>query len=199
MRSSPLPAGPSADAADEAALAARAQGGDEDAFAELVRRHQDMVYAVTWRMTGSAADAADLTQETFVRAWRGLAEFRGGARLSSWLYRVAMNASLNWLAAARRREDRLDEASPYLAGQERAAVPDELSARVEEALLALPPAQRAAVVLTLFEGLNHAEAAHVLGCAETTVSWRVFRARRELRSRLACFVRRPPPASHESP
>lgn len=160
----------------------KSQNGDLQAFEELVRRHQRMIHALAYRMTGSMADAEDLAQETFLRAYRQIGGFRGDAKFSSWLYRIGVNTCLNWKRSQQRR-DRLHQ---EWASQPRddADPGDELSARIQEALLALPPNQRAAVVLTAYEGLNHAEAARALGCSETTVSWRVHMARKKLKRRL---------------
>lgn len=88
---------------DEARLVERSLGGDPEAFEVLVRRHQRMIYSLAYRMTGSAADAEDLTQETFIRAHAQLAAFRGNAGFSSWLYRIAVNQCLDWLKRAERR------------------------------------------------------------------------------------------------
>lgn len=153
--------------------------GDPGAFESLVRRYQRMIYALAYRMTGSAADAEDLTQETFIRAHGQLPAFRTDAKFSSWLYRIAMNHCLNWRQRVARR-DRLHHA--WQAQREQISATDSALARqVQDALLKLPPKQRAAVVLTMYDGLNHAEAARVLGCSETTVSWRLFAARTKLK------------------
>jgi RNA polymerase sigma-70 factor (ECF subfamily) len=171
--------------ADEAALVRLARAGDAEAFAALVRQHQRMIHALTYRLTGSEADAADLAQETFVRAWRLLGGFRGECSVATWLYRIAVNAGLNWKAGTERRrrahEDWAAERESF-AGE---APAGSHSDQVNEALQRLEPDYRAAVVLTVYEGMNHAEAATVLGCAETTVSWRVWRARQQLRKWLA--------------
>ncbi len=176
---------------EEQALVSRSRNGDPEAFATLVRAHQRMVHAVAYRMTGSLADAEDLAQETFVQAYRQLASFRNEARFSSWLYRVAMNTSLNWAKreARRRRAHRdwgveLDGEAAVNSGGD---VRDDRG-RVQEALLRLSPKQRAAVVLTIYDGLSHAEAARMLGCSETTVSWRLFMARARLKRLLKDLV-----------
>lgn len=154
--------------------------GDPGAFESLVRRYQQMIYALAFRMTGSAADAKDLTQETFIRAHGQLASFRVDAKFSSWLYRIATNQCINW----RRQAARLDKLhNDWGAQQEHGASSEdpELAIKVQNALLKLNPKQRAAVVLTTYDGLNHAEAAVALGCSETTVSWRLFTARAKLK------------------
>lgn len=151
-----------ADTAEEREWIRRCQQGDTEAFERLVNRHQRMIHALTYRMTGSLSDAEDLAQETFIRAYRQIASFRGEASFATWLYRIAINTCLNWGEGARRRQA-LDE---EWAKEPRERTPvDELAARVHEALLRLDPKQRAAVVLTTYDGLNHAEAARVLGCS----------------------------------
>ena len=153
--------------------------GDPEAFESLVRRHQRMIYALAYRMTGSAAEAEDLTQETFIRAHGQLANFRADARFSSWLYRIAVNLCLNWRKRAVRRDQLHHE---WRQQQEPAPAPDtSLTRQVQDALLKLNAKQRAAIVLTTYDGLSHAEAARALGCSETTVSWRVFAARAKLK------------------
>lgn len=164
---------------DEQGEIRRSLQGDHEAFESLVRRYQRMIYALTYRMSGSVADAEDLTQETFIRAHAQLHAYRAEAKFSSWLYRIAVNQCLNW----RQRVARLQQLhAEWSEERARRSTPDRrLSQRVQEALLQLDSKQRAAVVLTTYDGLNHAEAARVLGCSETTVSWRLFAARRKLR------------------
>src|SRR5258708_21205498 len=81
---------------DEQRLIIRSQSGDHEAFETLIKEHQRMIHSLCYRMTGSLADAADLAQETFIHAYLHLAQFRAEARFSSWLYRIAVNQSLNW-------------------------------------------------------------------------------------------------------
>jgi RNA polymerase sigma-70 factor (ECF subfamily) len=162
---------------DEGSLIAGSRKGDGAAFAALVRIHQRMVYSLTYRMTGSSADADDLAQETFVRAYQSLPTYRGASKFSSWLYRIALNLCLNWKARERRR-GAADLA--WAASRAEAALADGRGERVQRALNRLSPKQRAAVVLTVYDGMTHAEAASVLGCAEKTLSWRLFTARRRL-------------------
>jgi RNA polymerase sigma-70 factor, ECF subfamily len=153
--------------------------GDPEAFASLVRRYQRMIHALTYRMTGSLADAEDLAQETFIQAYRQLDGFRGEARFSSWLYRIAVNRCLNWRKRTRRQAELLADWRQNT--DPTATTTDALARQIQEALMKLPAKQRAAVVLTTYDGLSHAEAAHALGCSETTVSWRLFAARRKLK------------------
>lgn len=171
------------------ALVLQSQRGDPAAFASLISKHQRMIHSLTYRMTGSLADAEDLAQETFINAYRQIGSYRGASKFSTWLYRIAINACLTW----RRRETLRGEAAatwvktngaPQPAG-EGAEAGNEWSGRTQAALLKLPAKQRAAIMLTLQDGLNHAEAAEVLSCSETTISWRVFAARRKLKRWLA--------------
>jgi RNA polymerase sigma-70 factor (ECF subfamily) len=172
-----------ADADDELVL--QAQNGSPAAFEELVRHHQRMIHSLTFRMTGSPADAEDLAQEAFIRAYEQIGAFRGTSKFSTWLYRIAVNTCLNWRQSeARRHQLRSDCAEELLARHgngENSPAGKSLNQQVQAALLKLPAKQRAAIVLTIYDGLNHAEAAHVLGCSETTISWRVFTARRKLK------------------
>ena len=168
---------------NEQRCVARVLQGDLDSFGDLVRHHHAMIHALAYRMTGSSADADELTQETFVRAWQRIGQFRGESRFSSWLYRIGMTACLNWSEQNARRHrrnerwelerDRPDDAADGAANE-----------RVHDALQKLEPKFRAAVVLTIYDGLGHKEAARVLGCSETTVSWRVFMAKRRLKKLL---------------
>jgi RNA polymerase sigma-70 factor (ECF subfamily) len=118
-----------------------------------------------------------------VRGYWQLESFSGGSKFSTWLCRIAINLSLDW----RRRESRRDQihanwaAGMIFQNSPGAGFPDELSRRVQEALNRLPVKQRAAIVLTIYENQSHAEAAKTLGCAEATISWRVFAARQRLR------------------
>jgi RNA polymerase sigma-70 factor (ECF subfamily) len=171
---------------EEQSWIARSREGDQQAFAALIQRYQKMIFALTYRMTGSQADAEDLTQESFIAAFRQFDSFRGDSKFSSWLYRIATNRCLNW----RQRDARRERAYENWGREQEIASTVEpkaeaVSAQVQQALLKLDDKQRAAIVLTTYEGMNHAEAARVLGCSETTVSWRVFAARRKLKKWLA--------------
>jgi RNA polymerase sigma-70 factor, ECF subfamily len=162
--------------------------GPGGGFEELIREHQRMIYSLCYRMTGSLADAEDLAQETFIQAYRHQVTFRGEARVSSWLYRIAVNQCLNWRKRVTRREQL------HRAWSQEARVASEehpgRAQQIQDALMMLNPEQRAAIVLTTYDGLNHAEAAKVLGCAEATVSWRLFAARRTLKRLLKKLDRR---------
>lgn len=166
------------DEVDDAILVQAAQSGDVTAFEEIVRRHQAAVYRVGLRMLGSRADAEDVTQDTFVRAWRGLGRFRAHNALSTWLYRIVTRRCLDTIAA-RRPTEQLEAASADPNARDPATVVEE-HARVEAILRAvteLPADQRAALVLREFEGLAYTELAEVLGISIASVKGRLHRAR----------------------
>jgi len=173
----------------DAELVLQTQSGSSAAFETLVRNHQRMIHSLTFRMTGSPADAEDLAQETFIRAYEQIGTFRGTAKFSTWLYRIAMNTCLNWKQSEARRfqlhASCANEISAQHLGGENSSADTQSNQHVQAALLKLPAKQRAAIVLTIYDGLNHAEAAQILGCSETTVSWRVFAARRKLKNWLS--------------
>lgn len=167
-------------------LVSRSRNGDVAAFESLVRNHQQMIHALTFRMTGSPADAEDLAQETFIRAFGQLGKFNGGAKFSTWIYSIAVHACLNWRRdEARRFQAHANCAEKMLAQHTNGEISEnEMAKRAQDALMKLPAKQRAAIVLTIYDGLNHAEAAKVLCCSETTISWRVFAAKRKLKQLL---------------
>lgn len=169
---------------DDAPLVDRSLKGDADAFAELVLRHQKRIHDLAYRMSQSPEEAADLAQETFVRAWQQLDTFRGNSRFSTWLYRLAIRVCLNAKRAETSRHRTRDsfalESTSHPSPLDSSPETERVE-RVQSALQRLEPQLRAAIVLTVFDGLGHAEAAQILGCAETTVSWRIFMARRKLR------------------
>jgi RNA polymerase sigma-70 factor (ECF subfamily) len=138
-----------------------------------------MIYSLAYRMTGSQTDAEDLAQEVFIQAYGHLATFRGESRFSSWLYRMAINQCLNWQKRTRRRDQVHKEWSKQESSIENKN--ESISTTVTEALIKLNSKQRAVVVLTIYDGLSHAEAAKALGCSETTISWRLFMARAKLK------------------
>ena len=172
-----------AGADNESNLIEQSLAGDPEAYAALVSQYQKMIRAMTFRMTGSLAAAEELAQDAFLRAYQQLGSFGGGSKFSTWLCKIAINLSLDW----RRRENRRDDihakwaAEVILESSSGGEFPDELSRRVQSALDRLPVKQRAAIVLTIYENQSHAEAAKTLGCAEATISWRVFAARQKLK------------------
>lgn len=159
---------------DDNDLVARARSGDESAFGALFERYYDMIYAYAYKLCLNREDAQDVAQETFVRAARALASLRTG-HLKAWLFRIASNLSKDTF----RRRKPIDGAEFDPDSLAARPAPDHLPA--EELLARLSGDLRQAVALVYLEGMNHAEAAQILGCAESTISWRIFAAKRKLR------------------
>jgi RNA polymerase sigma-70 factor (ECF subfamily) len=177
-----------ADVADEptdAALLRRAARGDRDAFGEVVRRHQDRLWAVALRTLGDPDDAADALQDALLAAWRRAGSYRGDAAVTTWLHRIVVNACLD-----RVRRERARAVVPLAEGHDPAAARDEAAARdttldVQAALATLPVEQRAALVLVDVLGHSVEDAATVLGVPTGTVKSRCARGR----ARLAVLLR----------
>lgn len=180
-------------------LVQEARQGRTEAFAELVRRHQQKVYRIIYSMTRNASDTDDLAQEAFLAAYRFLPAFNMNARFSTWLYRISVNTTLSFLKKRGREKNRAEFREDLIDAERSTGAPDspeeksvlhDLSARIEEAVEALPSHFRASFLLVASQGLSHAEAAQVLGCSENTVSWRLHKARKMLRVRLEPFLGR---------
>jgi RNA polymerase sigma-70 factor (ECF subfamily) len=173
-------------------LVRRAQEGDRAAFDDLVRRYRARIYALTLHLTGSRAEADDITQDVFTRAYQQLGRFAGRSEFFTWLYRIAVNRSLNARRdTARRRTSGLDDPRVQAAvavdaygDPRRAAELRQTYARLIAALDRLSPTLRSTVVLVALQGLPHDEAAAVLGCSTGTVAWRIHEARQQLRQAL---------------
>jgi RNA polymerase sigma-70 factor, ECF subfamily len=179
------------------ALVQQCAGGDEAACARLVTDHQRMVYQLALHLLGDPQEAADLSQEVFLRVFRTLPQFRGQSTLKTWIYRIVVNQASNrqrwWRRRHRSQQVPLDEHTSThgeLAESRNFAMPDrvlqqrETADRVWEALDALPFEQRAVVVLREIDGLSYEEIATSLGIAVGTVKSRLARARDGLRARL---------------
>jgi len=164
-------------------LAERFRDGDRTAFDALVRRHQKGMWRLIRRYVRSDADAADVTQLAFVRAFRGLATFRGTATVRSWLYRIAINCALSWLRDHRREqpaeigEDALTEDNPAPA---RLSASDD-RARLRAAIAQLPPKQKLVLELRVFDDLAFREVADLADCSENTAKVNFHYAVKRLR------------------
>ena len=179
---------------EEASLVVRLRQGERRAFEELVIAYQHRVFGVALRMLGNRAEAEEIAQETFLRAHRALPEFRGEARLHTWLYAIASRLCLNRLASADRRLVRGDDEALATApaGEPSAAAMlerAELDAAVREAIAALPEERRIVVVLRDVEGLSYDEIGEALGLEPGTVRSRLHRARLDLKAKLERFTR----------
>jgi RNA polymerase sigma-70 factor (ECF subfamily) len=177
---------------DSPELLSRLRAGDRRAFEELIRTHQHRVYAVALRMLGNAAEAQDVAQEAFLRAHRGLAEFRGEARLSTWLYAIASRLCLNRLTRSERRlarhgEETLARLVDGAPGPHQALERGELEEALHRAIGELPEDRRIVVILRDVEGLAYEEIAEALELPVGTVRSRLHRARLDLKEKLERF------------
>jgi RNA polymerase sigma-70 factor, ECF subfamily len=179
-------------AADPRGLLARLRAGDPRAFEELVITYQHRVFGVALRMLGSRAEAEEIAQEVFLRAHRSLGDFRGEARLGTWLYGIASRLCLNRLASPDRRVARGDAALTDVP----AATPDaaaeveraELDAALRVAIGELPDERRLVLVLRDIEGLSYEQIAVALTLDPGTVRSRLHRARMQLKEKLERFA-----------
>lgn len=197
----------------EQELVARAKAGDQDAFEQLVLDNQARIYNLALRMTGSAEDALDLSQEAFLNAWKGLGSFKGDSAFSTWLYRLASNACLDFLRTRKRRQQTLgvplalddDSTPPIPAGEElqpgARLEQRERQAALRRALDALPPHHKQVLVLRELSGLSYQELSQALDLDMGTVKSRLTRARLALKKILmedGNFFSAPPSNSSKS-
>jgi RNA polymerase sigma-70 factor, ECF subfamily len=161
----------------DAPLVQRAQKGDRWAFEQLVERHQHRLFTLAARLLGSPDDAADAVQDALIRAWLALPSFRRGARFSTWLYRICVNAAHD--QRLKRRAAPLEEV-PEPADPRDEFLAHELSSELQAALNELDEDYRTAVVLYDVLGCSYAEIAELTGVAEGTVKSRIFRGRARL-------------------
>lgn len=177
----------SATIGNEAELVTQAQHGDRSAFNELVHIHTRGVFNVVYHMCGDALVAEDAAQETFIRAWQNLRSYRPQTSLRNWLYRIAFNAGMDMLRKEKRilpndiEEMQLTDARP---GPESLTSQQERTAMVQKAVMALPDASRAVLVLREYEGMSYHEIADALDIPVGTVMSRLNYARKLLKDTL---------------
>lgn len=161
----------------------RFRQGDRAAFDTLVRRHQRGVWRMVRRYVRSDADAFDITQQVFVRAFRGLASFRGTASVRSWLYRIAINCALSWLRDHKREQPaEIDEHALVEAPVAPGRIADgEESKRLRAAIAQLPPKQKLVLELRVFDDLSFKEVAELADCSENTAKVNFHYAVKRLR------------------
>lgn len=178
-------------------LVRRCKEGDKIAFKELVDRYKERIYSVAYRMTNNHTDADDLSQETFIRTYKSIKKFNEKSTFYTWLYRIVVNVSLNYLKSPghTRETVSLDEniMSPNpednIKDNPRDALDEkELRHKVMEAIQSLPPIQKIVVVLVILQGLSYKEVAEIQTCSEGTVAWRLHQARENLKKRLKGFL-----------
>ena len=196
-----------ADAAPESAantdqlLVSRVQQGDVAAFDVLVRKYRERLYGIIYNMTSNREDAADLTQEAFIKAFSSINRFKGKSAFFTWLYRIGVNTALSHLKRNRFRRffslETIQEEGSHaqvletLAAKhksEKGALLSELQEKLNEAMQKLSPKHRTVVVLFEIEGLSHQEIADVVGCSVGTVRSRLHYAKQQLQADLKHFL-----------
>ena len=196
------PGKPSSAQPDEPSLIANAVKGDLAAFDELVRRHQQRIYATLYHMTSNHEDANDLTQETFIKAFQALKSFKGGSSFYTWIYRIAVNKTINFLKQRKNRAgmslNDLDfnaEHDPDLVSlisektPRRDAGLAELQEKLNAAMQKLSEDHRMVVTLHDVQGLSHDEVAKIMNCNIGTVRSRLFYARQQLQAFLSDYLK----------
>jgi len=187
---------------EEMELVRRARRGDLPAYDELVKRYQERIYATIYHMTSNHDDANDLAQDAFIKAFQALKSFKGGSSFYTWLYRIAVNKTINFLKQRKNRVhmslndlDFNTENNPDLVAlisdknPRREAGLSELQEKLNAALLRLSEPHRLVVVLHDVQGQSHEEIAKVMDCNIGTVRSRLFYARQQLQSYLADYLK----------
>ena len=174
---------------DDKLLVARVQKGDKRAFDLLVLKYQSRIMALVMRFVQDAHEAQDVTQESFIKAYRALGNFRGESAFYTWLYRIAINTAKNYLVSRNRRLPSADveacdaefydgdHALKSMETPERLLLRDEIQKTVEDSIARLPNDLRVALTLREYDGLSYEDIAEVMQCPVGTVRSRIFRAR----------------------
>ena len=183
----------------ESDLVRRCQAGDPAAFDELVTRYRSRVFSMIYNMVHSEQDAWDLAQDSFLKAWKSIKRFRGRSAFYTWIYRIVMNVTIDWLrkkhvrGAGTEFDDAIQlrevdpasktvpqtEALPYQTMER-----DEIRGRIDKAIAQLSPEHRAVILMKEIEGMQYHEIAEMLGCSIGTVMSRLFYARKKLQTLL---------------
>jgi RNA polymerase sigma factor (sigma-70 family) len=193
---------PATPPAEEQSLVRRSQQGDLAAYDELVRRYQERIYATIYHMTSNHEDANDLAQETFIKAFQAIKSFKGGSSFYTWVYRIAVNKTINFLKQRKNRMhmslNDLDfnaEHDPDLVALVSDKTPRrevnlaELQEKLNTALQKLSEPHRLVVTLHDVQGLPHDEIAEIMGCNIGTVRSRLFYARQQLQAYLSDYLK----------
>ena len=198
----PLPEVPSHEAAVDLVLVQRTQQGDLPAYDELIRRYQERIYGTVYHMTSNHEDANDLAQETFIKAYTALKSFKGDSSFYTWVYRIAVNKTINFLKQRKNKTslslNDLDyniENDPELVALVSDRTPRrdialaELQEKLNEALQKLSDVHRRDVTLHDVQGLSHEEIAQIMDCNVGTVRSRLFYARQQMQAYLSDYVK----------
>jgi len=191
-----------ATAAEDRELVRKAKAGDMDAYDQLIRRYQERIYATIYHMTSNHEDANDLAQETFVKAYSALKNFKGDSSFFTWVYRIAVNKTINFLKQRKNRSflslNDLDHNVEHdqelveLVSQDtprRNAGLTELSEKLNEAMQKLSEDHRMVVTLHDVQGLSHEEIGKIMDCNTGTVRSRLFYARQQLQAYLSDYLK----------
>ncbi len=170
-------------------LVSRFQDGDEECFDELVRKYQNKIYSLAYRMVHNSEDAWDLAQDTFIRAYKGLVKFKKKSAFYTWLYQICVNLCINFSRKSARQRtynyEKIEETmimrSPTLKTPETDFRQKKLQTALQAAIEELPEQQKAVFLLRQYEGLKNDEIAKVVGCSTGTVKAHYFHAVRKLR------------------
>lgn len=186
---------------EDEALVARAQRGDTGAFDILIERYQQRLYATVYHMTSNHEDANDVVQDVFIKAYRSLNSFKGQSSFYTWIYRIAVNRTINFVKRRKNKGhfslndvDNDIESDPDFVELMSHVTPrteagrNELQEKLNEALQKLSEEHRTVVVLHDVQGLTHADIAKIMRCPETTVRSRLFYARQQLQSMLNRYL-----------
>ncbi len=165
------------DQGEEYKLIKAVQGGDAKAFEALINMHYDTIYRMAFKWCGNKANAEDITQEACIKLARGINSFKFNSAFTSWLYRLVINTAKDFYKQAARQpsSDGIDTAK-IESGSEGQLYAREVLAEVAK----LPDGEKEALLLVMGEGLSHKEAGVILGCKESTISWRIHEARKKL-------------------
>jgi RNA polymerase sigma-70 factor (ECF subfamily) len=170
---------------DDAALVAASVAGSREAFDVIVERHRRIVYQVCYRFVNNHEDASDLAQDTFVRAWKGLKNFKGQAALQTWLYRIAVNVCLNRVSAKTPATEPIESSESVedarIEGAQQTMLREERAVAVRKAIANLPDKQRATLILRTYHDMSHQQIADVLGSSVGAVKANFFHALNNLK------------------
>ena len=169
---------------DDMALIEAALSGQRRAFDELVERYYKVIFNVALRMISDKNDAADITQSVFIKAFTNLKSYNSKFKFFSWIYRIAVNESLNFIKSQEQRSEELNDEFPEEHTPESLSLRSELELKIQNALMKLKPEHRAVIILTHFQGLSYREAGDILHIPEKTVKSRLFSSRQMLKELL---------------
>ena len=183
------------------AMVQRVQSGDVAAFDQLILKYRERLYSIIYNLCSNREDAADLTQETFIKAFSSIKRFKGKASFYTWLYRIAVNSTLTYLKRNRMRHffsfenineevssSEIVEALSVKIKSEKAALMNELQEKLNEALQKLSDKHRTVVVLYEIEGLSHQDISNVMGCSVGTIRSRLHYAKQQLQAYLKDYL-----------